>query len=325
MMSSLLNFASPGGKHGRLSVLVLHRVLPEHDPLFPEAIDAQRFDQMCGWLRSMFNTLALDQAVRLIAAGRLPRRALCITFDDGYADNLQVAMPILKRHGLSATFFIATGFLDGGCMWNDRVTEAFRLTTEPSLDLHSLLGDPQAVYATNRPAQRRAALEATIDKIKYLPPPERLAMADAIAGLARVKLPTNLMMTSAQLLALHRSGMQVGAHTVSHPILTTLSATQMRQEMADSKVFLEQLLGEPVPLFAYPNGKPGTDFNATSVSMAREVGFEAAVTTAKGAATHHTDLLQLPRFTPWDRSRWRFGLRMTTTLLGSRNGSEIVA
>lgn len=321
MLSSLLDLVSPGGQHARLSVLVLHRILPEPDPLFPEAIDAQRFDLMCSWISSMFTTLRLDRAVCLMASGHLPRRAICITFDDGYADNLQVAAPILQRHGLSATFFIATGFLDGGCMWNDCVTEAFRRTRLSWVDLRELLQDPQATFATGTVAERRGAIDKVIRQIKYMRVDQRLAVTNRLVALAKVQLPGNLMMSTAQVQQLLRSGMQVGAHTVTHPILATLTAAQMRDEMTGSKRFLENLLGEAVTMFAYPNGKPDRDYNAQSVAVAREVGFLAAVTTARGAASRLTDPMQMPRFTPWDRTALRFGLRMASTLVSTRKGS----
>ena len=79
-------------------------------------------------------------------------------------------------------------------------------------------------------------------------------------------------------------------------------------------VIAVNLLGQAVPLFAYPNGKPGEDYDERSVALAREAGFEAAFNTVRGAATAGSDLFELPRFTPWDRSRFRFGARMFSTL-----------
>lgn len=325
MVKPILDIASPAGTRARLSVLVFHRVLPAPDPLYPEAMHAQRFTELCRWVQSMFCTLPLDEAVRRLRNGSLPRRALAITFDDGYADNLQVAMPILQGLGLPATFFIATGFLDGGCMWNDRVIESFRRSTLPSIDLRDLLGADTAPFALATTLQRRIALEAVIAKIKYLPVERREALVQEIAQRSGVAVPGDLMLTSAQVRQMHQGGMQIGAHTVSHPILATLSAAAARQEMSDSKQFLERLLAEQVSLFAYPNGQPGEDFNAESVAIAQALGFEAAVTTARGAANRHTDCFQIPRFTPWDRSRLRFGVRMLGTLWSSRRGAAQLA
>ena len=317
-----LRWASPGGSHGRLSVLIFHRVLPVRDPLFPQEIDARAFDKVCRWARAMFNILPLDQAAQRLAEGTLPARALAITFDDGYADNHDVALPILARHGLPAAFFIATGYLDGGRMFNDSIIESVRLTQRPGLDLRDMFEDDQARYALSSMAQRRAAIDNIIPRIKYFQVDERNKLVEMIAHRADVKLPDDLMMTSAQVVAMRRAGMQIGAHTVSHPILARLSADDVRREMTESRRFLEQLLGERVGLFAYPNGKPELDYNASCVAAVREGGFDAAFTTAWAAGHRKTSSFEIPRFTPWDRSGWRFGWRMLNNLRASRPQPE---
>ena len=322
MIRPILKLASPGGAKARLSVLVLHRVVAAADPLYPEAIDTRRFADICRWVKSMFSVLPLDEALQRMKRRTLPERALAITFDDGYADNRQVAMPVLNEFGLPATVFVATGFLDGGCMRNDIVIESFRRTTRPELDLQDLLGGDVAPFKLGSSEERRYALEAVISKVKYLDVQRRLATVRKIAARARVAVPTDLMMTSQEVRELHRGGMQIGAHTVSHPILATLAADAAKKEMLGSKEALENLLGERVGLFAYPNGRPGEDYNQTSVALARELGFDAAVTSARGAANPNTDLYQIPRFTPWDRSRLRFGARMLSTLWASRHENQ---
>lgn len=317
MLAKLLTAISPAGARGRLSTLIFHRVLAVPDPLFPEEVAAWRFDQICGWIRQWFNVLPLDEAVRRLAEQTLPARAMAITFDDGYEDNCSVALPILQRHGLSATFFIATGFLDGGRMWNDTVIEAVRRTTRNELDLDRLAGGRLGRHDLTTVALRRAAIDRLLPQIKYLDVAERLCVVEQIGQAAGVALPTTLMMRSSQVQALQRGGMQVGAHTVSHPILAKLDERQARREMVDSKACLEQLLDRPVTLFAYPNGKPGSDYSAASVALARAAGFAAGLSTVSGSATAKSDVFQLPRFTPWDRTRLRFGARLLLNLTRS--------
>lgn len=302
---------SPAGANGRLSVLIFHRVLPTLDPLFPDLPDAKRFSAILGWMKSWFNVLPLDQAARQLNLGTLPARAAAITFDDGYADNVTVALPILRQRELAATFFIATGFLDGGRMWNDTIIEAIRRCTLPRLSLDDIALGTHSLATLS---ERRGAIEALIAAVKYLPVDQRSALVDRIAERAGVKPPTDLMMTVDQVKAMRRSGMQIGAHTVSHPILTRLPPADARREMADSKMRLETILGEKVSLFAYPNGKPGEDFSEEHAVLAREIGFDAAFTTAPNAARVGSDIMQLPRFTPWDRSRLRFGVRLALNL-----------
>ncbi len=310
MLRAAFSLASPAGPRARLSILIFHRVLPEVDPLAPDEVDAARFDQICGWLARWFAVLPLDEATQRLKAGTLPARALSITFDDGYADNHDVALPILQRHGLCATFFIATGFLDGGRMWNDTVIEAIRAARAPVLDLA-----PSAVPGLGRVAvstidEKRQAIASLLPALKYLEPSQRGQVATAIGQAAGADLPDRLMMSGVQVRSLRRAGMQIGAHTVYHPILAGLPTGAAREEITASKSALEALLDEPVTLFAYPNGKPGVDFNAATAGLVQGCGFDAAVTTGWGVSDRATDIFQLPRFTPWDRTPWRFGTRL---------------
>lgn len=302
---TLFNLASPAGPRAGLSILIFHRVLPEPDPLFPGEVDAARFDLLLSWLRDWFNVLPLAEAVARLQHGNLPVRAAAITFDDGYADNHDVALPILQRQGLSATFFIAVGFLDGGRMFNDTVIETVRRCGQPALDL-TLLGLGR--HAVGSLAEKRQAIPVLLNQIKYLPFAQRRETVDALAAIAEVTLPDDLMMSRQQVKALHEAGMGIGAHTVHHPILARLEAKEAEQEIAGSREFLQALLSEPVSLFAYPNGKPENDYRREHVEIVRRLGFKAAVSTAWGVARGDSDVFQLPRFTPWERPRWRFGL-----------------
>ncbi|MBL8445224.1 MAG: polysaccharide deacetylase family protein [Zoogloeaceae bacterium] len=302
---------SPEGARGALSILIFHRVLSRPDPIFPDEPDAQRFDAMLSWIGKAFNVMPLDRAVAALAEGRLPARAAAITFDDGYADNYSVALPILQKHGLSATFFVAADYLDGGRMFNDTVIEAVRAYAGDTLDLtHLGLG----CFEVRTPAARRTAIQGLLSAIKYLPSKTRSKQAAAIGATVDVALPDDLMMTSGQLRALRAGGMVIGGHTCSHPILAGIEDAVAYREIAEGKQRLESILREPISLFAFPNGKPGKDYLAKHVRMVREAGFDAAVSTAIGAARRDADFFQLPRFTPWDKTALRFGLRLVDNM-----------
>jgi peptidoglycan/xylan/chitin deacetylase (PgdA/CDA1 family) len=299
-----------GHAHDRLSILIFHRVLPAPDPLFPDEVDARRFDQLLALLKTCFNIVPLSEGVRGLKNGKLPPRAACITFDDGYADNAEIALPLLQKHGVKATFFVATGFLDGGRMFNDSVIETVRRAPD-ALDLRALgLGELDLTTV----GQRRAAIGQLLGAFKYLPLAERLDQVEALRALAGVTLPDDLMMASSQVRQLHQAGMDIGGHTVNHPILARMDEAGARAEMGNGKEALEALLGEKLGLFAYPNGRPGQDYRAVHAKLARDLGFEAAVVTSWGAARPGGDLFQLPRFTPWDRTPLRFMLRMLRNL-----------
>jgi peptidoglycan/xylan/chitin deacetylase (PgdA/CDA1 family) len=307
---TMMRVLSPGGKRG-LSIFIYHRVLPHKDPLFPGEVDSAEFDRDLRRIGAMFNVIPLLDAVRHSAARTLPPRAACITFDDGYADNAEVALPVLQRHHLPATFFIATGFLNGGRMWNDSVIEMVRRAPDGALDFSAFgLG----VHPVGSVAQRQAAIKALIGQLKYLPMDERLSMVSRLVDAVGIALPTNLMMTTSQVLQLHLSGMGIGAHTVNHPILASIGLDAARAEIAQGKQALEEMIGEPVRLFAYPNGKPDADYRAEHVTLVKELGFEGAVSTAWGACKGAPDIHQLPRFSPWDRTPMRFAVRMARNL-----------
>lgn len=312
MITELLlrGLATVGGAR-RLTVMIFHRVHARTDPLFPGEPDAAAFEARMRWVARSFRVLPLAQAIERLREGKLPARSLCITFDDGYRDNHDIALPILQRLGLPATFFIATGFLDGGRMWNDSVIETVRLAPR-QLDADEL-GLPELPVATV--AEKRAAIGALIGKAKYLPLDERVAVVDAIARRSGIALPQDLMMSTEQVRAMHRAGMGIGAHTVRHPILARIELERARQEISEGRATLEGIIGERVGLFAYPNGRPGGDYRAEHVALVRELGFDAALSTAHGAAAQQDDLFQIPRFTPWRWEPWRAGLMLARNVM----------
>jgi peptidoglycan/xylan/chitin deacetylase (PgdA/CDA1 family) len=114
---------------------------------------------------------------------------------------------------------------------------------------------------------------------------------------------------SADLIRLRDAGFQIGGHSRHHPILTSCDAAQAKDEIGGCKEELEAILREPITAFAYPNGRPDCDFNASHVALVEAVGYRYAVTTAPGVSRSDTDPFQLPRFTPWARSSWRSALQ----------------
>jgi peptidoglycan/xylan/chitin deacetylase (PgdA/CDA1 family) len=306
VIKGLATLTSGSAKNGKLLILIYHRVLDKPDFMRPDEVDCTRFDEQMKLIANYFNVLTLHEAVGLMKQEKLPSRAVCVTFDDGYADNLLNATPILKKHGLNATFFIATGFLDGGRMWNDTVIEAVRNMPGKEMDLTDI--DLGCFDVSSKQARRLAAGEI-IRKIKHITPEKRLKLAELIGSKAN-DLPNRLMLTSDQLKELEENGMEVGGHTVTHPILSTLTKELAQKEIAEGKEQLEKLLDKELNYFAYPNGKPGQDYHLEQVRIVEECGFSAAVSTQWGVNTQNSDYFQLSRFTPWDKKIEKFMLRM---------------
>jgi len=298
---------SPAGPRACLSILIYHQVLPEPDPMRPGEVDAVVFDWQMSVLSEHFNVLSLSEGIGRLRDGTLPARAVCITFDDGYRDNVTVALPMLRHHGLKATFFIASGFLDGRAMWNDAIIETIRQANGRTLDLTSTgLG----VLPVADAHQRVRAASAIITALKHLPMDERTRCVEQVVALAGGVWPKDLMMRPGNVQELDRNGMDIGGHTINHPILARLSAEAARREISENKSALEAIIGRPITLFAYPNGRPGEDYAHEHTRMVREAGYRAAVSTAWGVGTSRRDPFQLPRFLPWDRTPGRFALRL---------------
>ena len=280
-----------------MSILGYHRVLEKADSVAPYWNPTlEEFDKQMALVKSVFHVLTLPVDLERLKAGSLPAGAACITFDDGYADNYLLALPILKKHGLHATFFVATAYLNGGLMFNDTVIESIRRAKSAQIDLSALgLG----MHDVSTQQAKAKAIGNILPVVKYLPLGEREAV---VADIARIvtdePLPAHMMMTTEELKALHGAGMEIGGHTNRHPILGKLDDGATRVEIQAGKDWLENTLGSRVRIFAYPNGRPDIDYRREQVRIIESMGFEGAVSTQWGCSTQQSDPYQLARFTP---------------------------
>jgi peptidoglycan/xylan/chitin deacetylase (PgdA/CDA1 family) len=199
--------------------------------------------------------------------------------------------PILQRHALPATFFVATAFLNGGRMWNDTVIESLRSCSLPTIDLRELgLG----TFRLGDTAERRAAIEGLLAAMKYLPTRERDSKAESLAQLCGRALPDDLMLTSEQLMRMRSAGMTIGAHTMQHPILAQLRDADAWDEISGGKLALERILGETVRLFAYPQRQARAGLPRCPCPHGEGIGFDAAFSTAHGTAGRGANAFENP-------------------------------
>lgn len=292
---------------GRLVIVNYHRILDAPDSLLESEPNVATFRWQMELLAKCFNVMPLHEALALLHSGRMPARAVCITFDDGYRSTHDLALPVLREFGLPATVFVTTGYLGEGSMWNDRILEAVRRVSGDAIDLRD---KGWGLHPVRTLAERKDTIERLTEMAKYLPPSERQALTLKLEALAGCDDGPALMLTTDMVRTMSREGITIGAHTVSHPILTSLEDERARFEIEESKRQLEAITGEPVRFFAYPNGKAGMDFDERHVAMAREAGFDAAFTTAVGAATSGDDQFRIPRSRPWDTTSFFYILRL---------------
>lgn len=298
---------SPSRGRGRLAVFCYHQVLSEKDPLRPSEPDRAEFQSDLELISRVFNVLPLPEAVAKLASGALPARAACITFDDGYANNHEIAAPLLERMGLPATFYIAGGAVDTGIMFNDLVIEGVR-----SRSSNWILDDlPDSGNGIARHGDPGTLVTQILGGLKYRPREERWKAADAFFRHNVGKEPPRLMMERSAVADLAQRGFDIGGHTLRHPILKELSLDEARSEIAGSHDWVKEVTGQSPSSFAYPNGIPGRDFGPEHADMARETGFTSAVSTCWGVAAPRCDAYSIPRIGPW----WRLGGALTSGFL----------
>ena len=296
-----------------------HRVFePAVDP-WKLSVSPQNFAEQLAYLRQHHPVLSLQELSKHLQNHTLPRRAVVVTFDDGYCDNFQNAKPLLEKYDVPATVFVTTGHVNQAReFWSDEldrlllfptVSGSIRLTID-QMTYHWRLD--QEPHPTNDPTSSQAQIYFELHRLlQPLSHPERCkvlkCLRPQLEGENEYRPPYRAM-TSAEILQMAKGGLvQIGAHTVTHSMLSTQSTSDQKWEMVESRAWLEELVGYPVTLFAYPYGDMGSD----TAQIAQEVGFVAACTTIQKSVTTKSKLFQLPRYSVenWDGDE--FGRRLS--------------
>jgi len=190
-------------------------------------------------------------------------------------------------------------------MWNDKVIEAIRRWPDDTLSINELELKNLPVKSQD---EKNKTIIKILPKLKYQETTQREKIANKLAH-KTPNLP-QLMMQPEHLKLLHTQGMEIGGHTHSHPIIAYLGEESLRDELTTNKQMLEEIIGAPVKLFAYPNGKPETDFSKVQIQQIIDSGYIAAVTTEPRITNRKSKPFELPRFTPWDNSASSFLSRL---------------
>jgi peptidoglycan/xylan/chitin deacetylase (PgdA/CDA1 family) len=261
-------------------VLNYHRIGDGRRSVFDRGLysaTAEEFDRQVRYVKRHFDVIAPSDIAEVVRTKR--GRHVLFTFDDGYADNYTDAFPILRSHGVPASFFIATGYIDEPHLpWWDEIAWMVRASKRSSVEIPDFLG---VVVPFDEPEREQAvrALLRTYKKLLDGRTEDFLAAIAVATGTGRppseVLDVRKLWMTWDMLREMHAGGMTIGGHTVHHPVLSRLTRAEQAEEIAACERRLKEELGVAMHAFAYPVGSQDA-FNADSRDCLRERGVRAA-------------------------------------------------
>jgi peptidoglycan/xylan/chitin deacetylase (PgdA/CDA1 family) len=275
-----------------ITVLTYHRVGRRDDPtVLDEGVVDVTPDQLARHLKFIkrwFDPIGIDQLCAFARGrGRLPRNPLMVTFDDGYLDNHDVALPILVKHGVRAVFFLATDYIERRKLyWWDRVSllvgrsRRTRLVMAYPEPISIPLQGPDARSAAVHRVQRIIKDRSGLDLPRFLDELERAADVTLSTEEER-RIVEETVMTWDHAAALRRAGMDVQSHTHTHRVLQTLDGRALERELKDSRTALEDALGEPVVGISYPVGRPLRDSPQIRQAV-RDAGYQLGFSNATG-------------------------------------------
>jgi peptidoglycan/xylan/chitin deacetylase (PgdA/CDA1 family)/CelD/BcsL family acetyltransferase involved in cellulose biosynthesis len=296
-------------REGSARILYYHRVTDESNVLFG-GISPRAFEQQMRYLARYHKVASISEIVRHLDEGESTETLVGITFDDGYRDNYENAFPILQRYGLPATIFLTTGSIDSGePLWFERLAEAVQKTTRDYMDLEI---DVPRRFWMRTVSERVASSRQIFLLLRSMENGERnqrLSEILKLLGGERGSERRNKMLTWEQARLMQTQRIDFGGHTVSHPFLSKLTASEAAWEISESKRRIEEELQNPVHHFAYPNGRE-EDFREGDAELIRTAGYQAAMTTIWGMNYRSTDRMQLKRGGPWEANGALFGCKL---------------
>lgn len=291
-ISSLMPIASRLRSQVRTDVRILayHRIWDiRHEDEFPfdaELVSATpaEFRWQMEHLRRHHHPISFRQ---LLAASdgkeRLPKQPVIVTFDDGYEDNYVHAWPVLRDLGIPATIFLATDYIGSDqTYWYDHLAHQFLTAPQQVLTVEGLEG---SVRLNGSLPARREALRGVLSQLKQVPNKQRIQILErlgALQGMPRnAAAPESRPMNWEQAREMAKCGIEFGSHTVSHPILSTLTEEELQRELVDSRLAIQEQLRQPADVLAYPVGGRSA-YNATVRRVAAAVGYRLGVAYHRG-------------------------------------------
>lgn len=285
----------------RRTILMYHRVAKDPQDPYSLCVSPDRFEAQLRTIMESAEFVDLHSITSMAAANpcrtRRGRAQVSLTFDDGYADNLLSALPIVEMLGVPMTVYVTTGTLGSNAgYWWDRL--ALLLNGRDEIDLDIEVGGNRLRILLSGEAASANALVALHTRLRQFAITEIEAALATIAEQFATPMPEPVsarVMSRDEVCTLAKSPLvTIGAHTVDHVLLGGRSFNEQIETIRRSKEELEMLIGYPVRHFAYPFGD-GEAFDPVSVEAVRHSGFDTACTTLGGRVTRLNDRLRLPR------------------------------
>ena len=261
-----------------VTVLAYHRIVSA-DPEQELCVSPDFFDSQVALLASAFRIISLEEAVMRLGNGDLESHYVALTFDDGWLDNYIHAFPILKKYAVPATIFVTSDAISSGRFSWYEFDDAILQTSATSIDLETYgLGR----FPLRHSRLRSSAIHRLHDILKNMKHSQRQEIVESVIRRYGRSVGSRIMLNWDELREMIASGLvTVGGHTISHPILTHVSAAEARREISGCKTVIEENLRRPVRFFAYPNGRPA-DINQQLVDLVRDAGYAAAFSMTAG-------------------------------------------
>ena len=298
--SGLLALARLARQRVRGVVLRYHALTDGADEVLYAAPDiclpVDAFRLQMAFARRAYSVVSLDDLIAALEnGGKLPPRSLVVTFDDGYADNHRLALPVLRDLGLSATVYVATGGIsDAAPFWVGAVRALVLSASGSQLEIAGRELVPLGGRAERGPAIK--ALTRALVPLRAAERAEVLAATAAAAGVDLHALLAGSMLTWDQVRDLHGAGWTIGAHTVTHSNVALAPPDDAERDILGSRDALAAAIGAPVRHFCYPNtGGQHRYFSPEVAELLRRHGFRSATTSKPGALRPGVDRFQLPR------------------------------
>jgi peptidoglycan/xylan/chitin deacetylase (PgdA/CDA1 family) len=300
-------------------ILLYHRVVESLSDPHGLCVTPQHFAEHLEILRTYGRPMRLQQLIQALRSGSLPQRAVVITFDDGYADNLFHAKPLLENHDVPATVFVTTGYLGQTReFWWDELEDLLLhtqvLPRELNLKVDGRLYQwkleevdhpPNGLHhhyrwkVKRRTRRRDHIYQSLCNVMRVLSEEKRQKAINELrswAGRDAAVRLTHRPLRAEEVIRLAEGELlEIGAHTVTHSVLSALPPAVQRNEIQHSQGYLSELLGCPVTSFAYPHGLQ-SDYTPETVALVRDAGFACGCAAFSEACRKGSDVFQLPRF-----------------------------